>query len=587
MSQHDQRIVKAACVSVNQVGYFPTGVKYAVFSGSGESPSGWSLTDAASGMQVAHGLTETGRFDPASGDVVKLVDFSAITTPGNYILTIDNVQSVPFQIGTTLYHDLSRDALRYFYLNRCGTALDPQYAGEWARAAGHLTDSNVTCYRGTDADGKTWDGCDYRLDAGKGWYDAGDYGKYVVNAGITVWTLLNAYERQPDYFAALNLNIPESGNGEPDILSEVRWEMAFLLGMQVSEGQPLAGMVHHKLHDIAWSGVPSMPLTEVENDDPAKGRFVYPPSTAATLNLAAVAAQCARVWRELDADFAQRCLTAAETAWQAAQAHPVMLAGNTPGTGGGNYDDTNITDEQYWAAAELFVTTGKAEYCDFIVNSPYFTHLKARNGTSFSAMNWGNTAALGTISLTTIPNPLDETQIKALRQQIAQIADVYLATMASEGYRVPLEYDQYVWGSNSDVLNSALLLALAHDFTQDERYLNGMIECMDYLLGRNTHALSFVAGYGERAFQHPHHRFWGNQPQDGYPAPPPGAISGGPNGHPSDPPAATASLMDLPPARRYLDDIGSYSTNEVAINWNAPLVWVAAYLDAYFDTSAS
>ena len=150
--------------------------------------------------------------------------------------------------------------------------------------------------------------------------------------------------------------------------------------------------------------------------------------------------------------------------------------------------------------------------------------------------------------------------------------------MAGEGYRVSIGANQYVWGSNSDVLNNAILLALAHDFTGDAQYLDGVTESMDYLLGRNALSFSFISGYGARSMQHPHHRFWGNQGQ--FPPPPPGAIAGGPNGSPSDPGADAANLSAVAPARRYVDVLPSYSTNEVAINWNAPLVWVSAYLNA-------
>ncbi len=560
-------------ISLNQIGYFPDSPKYAMLATSGEARTIWQLKDATSGETVASGMTSAGKYDAASGDNVQSADFSAFTTPGTYTLTIDDVTSAPFSIGGDLYGGLSRDALRYFYLNRSGIDLETEYAGAWARGAGSLSDADVTCYQGTDADGKSWDGCDYRLNAGHGWYDAGDYGKYVVNGGITVWTLLNAYEHHPAYFEDGALNIPESDDGVPDILDEARWEMDFLLGMQVPAGQPLAGMAHHKLHDLTWSGVPSMPAANDPN------RFLYPPSTAASLNLAAVAAQCARVWREIDPEFAARCLSAAESAWQAAKNNPVMLAGNTPGAGGGNYDDRNISDEQYWAAAELFITTGKDEYREFVEASPYFDARLLGSG-SFSAMNWGTTAALGTISLTTVANDLSADQIAALRGRITQAADFYLTVIEREGYRVSLGQNNFVWGSNADVLNNAILLALAYDFTEDARYLGGVTEALDYLLGRNALAHSFVASYGSNALEHPHHRFWGNQ--DMYPPPPPGALAGGPNGNPSDPAALDAGVMGLQPAKRYVDLIGSYSTNEVAINWNAPLVWVASYLDNHY-----
>jgi endoglucanase len=151
--------------------------------------------------------------------------------------------------------------------------------------------------------------------------------------------------------------------------------------------------------------------------------------------------------------------------------------------------------------------------------------------------------------------------------------------MDSEGYRVSLRGEQFVWGSSSNILNNALVLAYAYEFTGDSRYLNGMTESMDWILGRNAIGISFVSGYGAYSMQHPHHRFWGNDEARGFPPPPNGALSGGVNAAPSDPAADEANLMSLPPARRYVDDIGSWSTNEVTINWNAPLAWVTTYLD--------
>jgi endoglucanase len=97
-------------------------------------------------------------------------------------------------------------------------------------------------------------------------------------------------------------------------------------------------------------------------------------------------------------------------------------------------------------------------------------------------------------------------------------------------------------------------------------------------LGRNALARSFVSGYGTVSMENPHHRFWGNEPFNNFPPPPPGALAGGPNAIPSDPAAIEAVTDDMGPARRYIDDRDSYSTNEVTINWNAPLAWVAAYL---------
>jgi endoglucanase len=569
-----------AKISVNQTGYFPNGTKQAAIASTKSGPQAWSLHDATNGKKVAEGKTSEAISDRVSQQQVYVIDFSSFNTPGSYKLVVDSVESASFKIANDIYSQLKIDALAYFYHNRSGIELKPEIVGKtWARPAGHLSDSSVTCFKGKDADGKQWDGCDYMLDASKGWYDAGDYGKYVVNGGITVWTLLNLHERNPKAY---------SNTGTvPPLLDEVRWEMEFLLNMQIPEGKPLAGMAFHKMHDLVWSGVPVMPPTNYNNNSDfskqGTGRYAYEPTTAATLNLAAVAAQCARIWANTDKEFSARCLKAAEAGWQAAQANPNMLAGRVPGAGGGDYGDNNVQDEFYWAAAELFITTGKDLYRDALTKSSYFKSFPGLTPGKASPMNWGDTAALGTISLVVVPNKLTKEEIASLRDQIVQTADKYLKVIQQEGFRVPIQAEGYVWGSNSVVLNNALILALAYDFTQNREYLAGVTQSMDYILGMNALNKSFVSGYGADPMQHPHHRFWGNKPGAGFPPPPPGALAGGPNATADDPGATKANLKAKPIAMRYVDDIESYSTNEVAINWNAPLTWVAAYLDEQFN----
>ncbi|HEX7591200.1 MAG TPA: glycoside hydrolase family 9 protein [Candidatus Limnocylindrales bacterium] len=550
-------------VSVNQLGYYPAGEKLASYATSATTPQPWKLLDST-GKEVASGQTSDFGADNYSDDNVQEIDFSSFATAGTgYKLEVGGVSSVAFDISNALYGSLKQDALAYYYRDRSGIAIEAQYAGQqWVRAAAHLSDSNVTCYQGADAAGKVWPGCSYSLDASGGWYDAGDYGKYVVNGGISVWTLMDEYERNPKAWVDGSLNIPENKNGVPDILDEARWELKFLLGMQVPAGQPLAGMVHHKLHDDVWSAVPSMPPATTAD------RHLFPPSTAATLNVAAVGAQCARIWKTIDPAFSAQCLKASQAAWTAAQANPTMYAVAFT-AGGGDYADTNVTDEFYWASAELYITTGDNQYGDFAQKSADWANAKI--------MDWGNTAALGTISLALIPNNLSADKRNAARQAIIATANSGVADIAKEGYRVPLT--SYPWGSNSTALNTAMLMGLAYDFTSDRKYLDGVTQTMDYVLGRNTLNKSFVTGYGANPAQHPHHRFWANLPDQGYPAPPPGVLVGGANGIPGDPVVTAAGLTGDPLGKQYIDDIGSFSTNEVAINWNAPLAWITTFLD--------
>ena len=129
----------------------------------------------------------------------------------------------PIDHSASLYRRLAHDALSYFYHNRSGTPIEARYAGgeQWARPAGHPSEK-VSCFAGLDSNGNKWPGCDYVLDVSGGWYDAGDHGKYVVNGGISLWTLLNLYEVRGNspLFTDGRHPIPEAGNGVNDLLDE-------------------------------------------------------------------------------------------------------------------------------------------------------------------------------------------------------------------------------------------------------------------------------------------------------------------------------------------------------------------------------
>ena len=495
----------------------------------------------------------------------------------------------PIDHSASLYQRLAHDALSYFYHNRSGTPIEARYAGgeQWARPAGHQSEK-VSCFSGLDSDGHKWPGCDYVLDVSGGWYDAGDHGKYVVNGGISLWTLLNLYEVRGNspLFTDGRHPIPEAGNGVNDLLDESRWEMEFLLAMQVPQGtklslpvgqkdplKPLAftsvdagGMVHHKIADERWTSLPLRP------DQDKEKRYLYPPSTAATLNLAATAAQCARIWRSIDPAFAARCLGAARTAWSAARRNPEVFAvGNFNGSGG--YGDNELSDEFFWAAAELFATTGEQEFEQAVRASPHFA------GPVGSEHGWPSVAPLGKITLSLAPNKLDAREVGQQRAALIDAAKRWADEARIATSAIPFSSDRYVWGSNSNLLNRAMIIALAQQWTGDAGLRTPLVAVMDYLLGRNPLRRSFISGYGERPMQNPHHRFWARQFSADFPPPPPGALAGGPNNTSSprsDEPVAPPK--GCAPQQCWIDDARSFTTNEVAINWNAPLVWVAAWL---------
>ncbi|AEE45671.1 glycoside hydrolase family 9 protein [Cellulomonas fimi] len=567
-------------VRVNQVGYLPFGPKRATLVTDAAEPVAWELRDA-DGVVVADGTSEPRGVEPSAAQAVHVLDFSDVTTQGaGYTLVADGETSRPFDIDGDLYQQLRYDALNYFYLARSGTEIEADVVGEeYAREAGHVGvapnqgDTDVPCIGPRDYyDGWT---CDYRLDVSGGWYDAGDHGKYVVNGGIAVGQLLQTYERAlhagtADALADGTLDVPEHGNDVPDVLDEARWELEWMLSMIVPEGE-YAGMVHHKVHDEGWTGLPLLPA-----DDP-QARSLHRPSTAATLNLSAVAAQGARLLEPYDPQLAQTLLEAARTTWAAAQEHPALYApGEAGADGGGAYNDSQVADEFYWAAAELYLTTGEDAFATAVTTSPLHT----ADVFTADGFGWGSVAALGRLDLATVPNELPG--LDAVQSSVVEGAQEYLAAQAGQGfgslYSPP--GGEYVWGSSSQVANNLVVVATAYDLTGDERFRAATLEGLDYLFGRNALNQSYVTGWGEVASHQQHSRWFAHQLDPSLPSPPPGSLAGGPNSQAAtwDPTTKAAFPDGCAPSACYVDEIQAWSTNELTVNWNSALSWVASWV---------
>jgi endoglucanase len=305
-------------------------------------------------------------------------------------------------------------------------------------------------------------------------------------------------------------------------------------------------------------------------------RELHRPSTAATLNLAAVAAQGARLYRPYDRAFADRLLAAARTAWAAAHANPPLYAPLADGnSGGGPYDDTDVTDEFYWAAAELFITTGERQFRDAVLSSPLHT----ADVFSVNGFDWGHGAALGRLDLATVPNGIP--QRDRVRRSVIDGADAILRLQRQQPWGQPYAPDDndWAWGSNSQILNNLVVLATAHDISGETRYQDAVIQGMDVLLGRNALNISYVTGYGEVFSQNQHSRMYADQVSPELPNPPNGFIAGGPNSGIEDP-VARGLIPTCPatPQFCYLDHIESWSTNEITINWNSTLSWVVSFV---------
>ena len=542
-------------VSVDQAGYLLDAPKVAFVVAAG-APSVFSVRRSDSGAVALEGKLGAPVDDADSGDRVRAADFSSLREAGAYYVEVPGVgRSWDFAVGPRPYRRALYLAMRSFYGQRCGVAVDlgPEFPG-YSHAACHL----VGAFH--PSSGKTGP----RASA-KGWHDAGDYGRYVVNSGITTGTLLWGWEMFGPVFKELRLDIPESGNGTPDVLNEVRWNLEWMLSMQDDDGGVWQKQTSERFCGFVMPEKDTLPSMVV-----GTGQAPYK-SSCATADLAAVFAIAARVYRPFDAAFADRALVASRKAWDWVEKNPDVLFRNPAGVDTGAYGDRSCGDEHLWAAAELWRTTSDGQYERYLLDhvEPYLATLG-----SASPEGWAQMApmALWTYVLGGGKAPV----ATSIRERSLRAADEIVARSAANGYRVSLAAKDYVWGSNGVAANYGMQLVVANALHPDRRYVDAALDDLHYLLGRNTFSLSWVTQVGEHPFRHPHHRPSG---ADANPEPWPGLLSGGPNRNRQD--AATKMLpAGLPPGRMYLDEQDSYSTNENAINWNAALVFLLAGVDA-------
>jgi endoglucanase len=540
-------------VAVDQAGYTPSAAKFGLIGSRADS---FRVVNAATGESVFRGEIRIAmRGDKSTGMDIWKADFSALRTPGEYVIhTSAGDSSEHFIIADTVYDPVFHASLKGFYYQRCGTTLATANAGPYARTQPcHMADG---VFHASAAKGEK------QLDVTGGWHDAGDYGKYVVNAGITTGTLLAAYEWFPAKFAADNLNIPESGNGVPDILDEARFELLWLLKVQDHDGGAFFKVTHEKFEGFI--------SPEADNG----ARFIYPVSTTATGNFVAVMARASRVFSTIDAEFASRCLSAARAGWHYLQKNPSIIPEggfrNPPGTVTGEYGDGNDRDERLWAAAELYLAD------EDMSAHHYFLDHYTSGGVVNSTMWWMDVNAFAQLTYLRGSRPgIDATVQGKIRESLLAYCRVLLSLHDLSGFGTAIELRDYIWGSNGQVLNNGLLLILGNDEAGNPAFLQAALDQLHYVLGVNAHGQSFVTGVGAKHTMHPHHRPSGS---DGIVEPLPGLISGGPNHNvKQDPALASHFSRTTPPALCYIDDEASYASNEICINWNAPLVFVAGY----------
>lgn len=557
-------------IRLNQLGFYPNAPKVAVLvEGTGADPTGSFQVTTPDGKKVLFtGTLSQPRHNAISGKTTRLADFSGFTQTGTFVVNIPDVgRSYPFLIGKAVHHDLAAGSLKGFYFQRTAVDLPAKYAGQWARPAGH-SDTHVLIHpsaaSATRPAGTT-------ISSPLGWYDAGDYNKYIVNSGITMGTLLSLYEDFPDFSRTLKADIPESGNRLPDLLDESLWNLRWMLTMQ----DPADGGVYHKLTNARFDGM-------VMPDKATKERYVVQKSVTAALDFAAVMAQASRVFQPFNRELpglADSCKTAAVRAWQWAKQNPNALYDQDamnrqfdPDVSTGTYGDRDASDEWIWAAAELYLTTKDDTYYKAV-------NLFPDNKTPLPS--WAQVRTMAYYSLARFANeltPTGKSSLPTVKQHVISQADSLLNGVGQQAFATVMGKSprDFIWGSSAVAANQGIALIQAYRLTNDRRYLNAALSNLDYVLGRNAVGYSFVTGFGSKTPMHPHHR---PSIADGIDAPVPGLLSGGTNANAArqDKCAGyTTTVAD----EVFLDADCSYASNEIAINWNAPLVYLAGALEA-------
>ncbi|MDO3644978.1 glycoside hydrolase family 9 protein [Mucilaginibacter sp. L3T2-6] len=549
-------------VRLNQIGFYPDGQKIAVVL---QSSGGTFHLQTLSGKDVFSSELKKSNMPAFGGIYTQIADFSSFAQPGKYKLFVNGAgYSYPFEIKRNALQSVAAGSLKAFYFIRASAPIEKKYAGKWNRAEGH-PDNHVFIHPSAASEKRP---AGTVISSPGGWYDAGDYNKYIVNSGITTGTLLSLYEDFPDYMKTVKLNIPESGNGVPDVLNEILWNLRWMQTMQ----DPNDGGVYHKLTNAAFDKM-EMP------DHAIEPRYVVQKGTAATLDFAAVMAQAGRIFSKYKKQLpglADSCIVEAQKAWEWAVKNPAVVYNQDeinrkfePKVTTGAYGDRNFTDEFIWAACELFVTTR---------NNAFLNTIKILPDTTMPIPSWSQVKLLGYYTLVknssaqggNAPKELPE-----IKRRLLALSDDLIAGADDNAYQTVITKSKsnFNWGSNSVAANQGIALIQAYRLSGKKKYLNYALADLDYILGRNGTGYSYLTGFGSKTPRHPHHR---PSVADGIAEPVPGLLAGGPNPGMQD----KIKVPSLNPDEAYVDDDRAYAVNEIAINWNAPFAYLANAIEA-------
>jgi endoglucanase len=529
---------------VNQEGYLPDSEKYFVISQSDKIGKGdsFQILDQT-GKTAFSGTITTDSMDDTTftGEKVFRVDFSGLSLPGRYTVSIDAIKSLPFVIKTDLFDSLFKDSLRCFYLIRCGTAINDPVTG-LKHDACHMKDAPFQSDLSKNGD---FTG---------GWHNAGDYGKWTHMEAISCAWMMWLYELKTKDMAGLQNHIPESGNGISDLLNEAKWGLTWLLKMQAADGG-----VYHKVDSEDHFCFGTGP-----DKDPAS-RFLQGEGCIDAGVFTGVMCQATRVFWKIDPPFAKKCWAAANRSWTWLGQHPDARFKDP------DYGDDDPSQEELWALGEMArMSRDKSLETRFEQESAT---------TRLQSLSWMTPQFFGYMSMAFSPKT-SVTEKQTIIQALTQICDDLVQKTDTNGYGVCLTPNDYYWGSNENILDKTGALLFAYHLTGEAKYRQAALREMNYILGLNSLETSFVTGHGERAESHPHHWDYAS-----YQIVMPGWAGGGANQYPTGADPALLGLINsnTPPAKCFFDGPGttSWASNEGQTVENAALVFDAGYLASF------
>jgi endoglucanase len=516
-------------IRLNSLGYLPKMQKKAIIIAE---CSGFNVKNAQNNKTVFKGTVTGPVYQEDVNQNAWTADFSDLNESGTFYIDVPDVgRSYDFKIADTVYDFAFYTSMRGFYLLRCGTEVAGEHNGQhFAHAACHLQDGYQD-YVGGDST---------QRDGVGGWHDAGDYGKYTVNAGVTVGTLFLAWDHFKAQLEDFSLDIPNTAAGYPDFLKEIKWETDWLLKMLIPND---SGKVSHKLTRLNFSGF-------IMPEDDSERRYYAPWSSAATADFVAMMAMAARFFKPYDPAYADTCIEAATRSYVFLKNHPEDHRFRRSVFRTGGYG-TRDRDDRLWAAAEMWETTENPKYLkDFETRAATYDDKISKN------WDWGDVKNLGMFTYYfSKKSGKDSAILEDIRRDIITKADSIVVNCNHDIYGRPLG-GRYWWGSNGTVARQTVLLQIVNKIDPNPKYITTALDIIAHLFGCNYYGRSFVTGLGHLPPLKPHDR---RSAADNIEAPWPGYIVGG--GH-----SATG----------WNDDEDDYRTNEIAINWQAALIYALA-----------